>query len=66
MLQKAVAQGDIGAAGAVVLLAGGTSAQWEFYDSDTDADTFRQEAYFRYLFAINEPDCFGAIDVAYV
>jgi hypothetical protein len=30
--QRAVAQGDIAAAGGVVLLAGGTSAAWEFYD----------------------------------
>eukprot|EP00455_Lapot_gusevi_P003711 TRINITY_DN1149_c0_g1_i2.p1 TRINITY_DN1149_c0_g1~~TRINITY_DN1149_c0_g1_i2.p1 ORF type:complete len:534 (+),score=170.98 TRINITY_DN1149_c0_g1_i2:188-1603(+) len=50
-------------AGAVAVLQGGTSAMFEYYDSDTDIDVFRQEAYFRYLFGINEPDCFGALDL---
>lgn len=42
-----------------VLLQGGTSAKFELYDSDTEVCPFRQEAFFRYLFEINEPDCFG-------
>jgi Xaa-Pro dipeptidase len=46
------------------LLFGGTSAAFEFYDSDTCIQDFRQEAFFRYVFPINEPDCYGLLDVA--
>lgn len=49
---------------AAVLLAGGTESQFMLYDSDTTLCPFRQEAYFRYLFCINEPDCFGVLDLS--
>ena len=46
-----------------ILLMGGKTADFELYDSDTDKVEFRQEMFFRYVFAINEPDCYGAIDL---
>ena len=45
----------------VLLLAGGTTEDFELYDSDTEKCEFRQESFFRYLFTINEPDCYGLI-----
>lgn len=45
------------------LLAGGTSDDFALYDTDTDKTEFRQESFFRYLFQINEPDCFGILDL---
>ena len=48
---------------AAILLQGGTSAAFELYDSDTDKCEFRQEMFFRYLFGLNEPDCYGLLDV---
>ena len=47
-----------------ILLAGGTEEMLAFYDSDTDFCEFRQEAYFRYLFSINEPNAYGGIDIS--
>lgn len=47
-----------------VLIAGGSSASWSLYDSDTNKAAFRQEANFRYFFGINEPDCYGLIDLS--
>ena len=49
--------------GAAILLMGGRSADFELYDSDSDKCEFRQEMFFRYVFGLNEPDCFGAIDL---
>ena len=49
--------------GAAILLMGGRSVDFELYDSDTDKCEFRQEAFFRYVFGLNEPDCYGAIDL---
>jgi len=47
-----------------ILLAGGTSAQNSFYDNDTTmGNYFRQEPYFRYVFGVNEPECFGFLDL---
>src|SRR4051794_31712877 len=37
------------------LRAGGSSEDFELYDTDTDKCVFRQESFFRYLFTINEP-----------
>ena len=48
---------------AAILLQGGSSAAFELYDSDTDKCEFRQEMFFRYVFGINEPDCYGLIDL---
>jgi len=42
---------------------GGTSREFDFYDSDSSKCVFRQEAFFRYLFAVNEPDLYGVIDL---
>jgi Xaa-Pro dipeptidase len=42
---------------------GGTSLDWALYDSDCHKAAFRQEAFFKYLFGLNEPDCFGMIDL---
>jgi Xaa-Pro dipeptidase len=49
--------------GSAVILAGGTSEQFDYYDSDTSMCDFRQEAYFLYLFQLNLPDCFGVLDL---
>jgi hypothetical protein len=43
--------------------AGGKSAQWELYDTDLEIAVFRQEAFFRYLFGVNEPDCIAVLDL---
>jgi len=48
---------------AAVLLMGGKSSDFDFYDTDTVKCDFRQESFFRYLFGINEPDCFGLLDL---
>jgi Xaa-Pro dipeptidase len=48
----------------VILLAGGTEADFELYDTDVLKTEFRQEAFFRYVFGVNEPDCFGALDLS--
>jgi len=48
---------------AAIILKGGMESQFSLYDSDTDHCTFRQEAFFRYLFGINEPDCYGILDL---
>lgn len=50
-------------AGSVILLQGGTSLDFDLYDSDTSKCDFRQEAFFLYLFGVNEPDCFGLLDL---
>eukprot|EP01102_Stenamoeba_stenopodia_P003164 TRINITY_DN130_c0_g1_i1.p1 TRINITY_DN130_c0_g1~~TRINITY_DN130_c0_g1_i1.p1 ORF type:complete len:485 (+),score=102.13 TRINITY_DN130_c0_g1_i1:143-1456(+) len=47
--------------GAAIVLAGGVTEDWELYDTDVCKADFRQEPFFRYLFGINEPDCFGAL-----
>lgn len=52
------------AANSAIAVKGGVSQDFELYDSDTEKCTFRQEAFFRYLFPINEPDCYGVIDVS--
>ena len=49
----------------IVLVSILVSALFVTTDSDTDFSEFRQEAYFRYLFALNEPNAFGAIDMRY-
>jgi len=48
----------------VVLVKGGTSVDFELYDTDVLKCEFRQEAFFLYLFGLNEPDCYGALDLA--
>ena len=48
---------------ACVLMAGGTSRDYELYDTDVEKTYFRQESFFRYLFMINEPDCCGMIEL---
>src|SRR5947207_3907356 len=36
----------------------------DFHRYDTDVDyNFKQESFFAYLFGINEPNCYGAIDM---
>src|SRR5437762_11408459 len=36
----------------------------DFFRYDTDVEfNFKQESFFAYLFAINEPNCYGAIDM---
>jgi len=47
--------------GVAALLMGGLTADFELYCSDTDKTEFRQEAFFRHLFQLNEPDCFAAL-----
>lgn len=47
----------------VILLMGGTTTDWDLYDSDVSKADFRQEAYFQYVFGLNEPDCFGILDL---
>ena len=60
----AAAKAQLGApAGSVLLLAGGTSVDFDLYDSDVSKCDFRQEAFFLYLFGLNEPDCFGLLDI---
>lgn len=49
---------------AAIVLAGGTTEDWDLYDTDCTKDNFRQESFFRYVFGINEPDCFGAINLS--
>lgn len=49
--------------GCAAVLQGGTSEKFTFYCSDTDVTEFRQEAFFRYLFQLNEPDCYGVLDL---
>lgn len=48
----------------VILLMGGTSADWDLYDTDVSKADFRQEAFFQYIFGVNEPDLFGVLDLA--
>ncbi len=50
-------------ANSVILLAGGTSSDFDLYDTDVLKCEFRQEAFFLYLFGLNEPDCYGALDL---
>lgn len=47
---------------AVVLQGGGEDA-FSLYDSDVEKCPFRQEHYFQYLFWVNEPDCYGVVDL---
>jgi len=55
---------SMGELSGAILLAGGTSMQNNFYDNDTTmGNYFRQEPYFRYVFGVNEPDCFGLLDL---
>ncbi|XP_043278048.1 xaa-Pro dipeptidase isoform X2 [Venturia canescens] len=51
---------DVPAAGAVVLLQGGSEVP--FNDTDINHE-FRQESFFQWCFGVEEPDCMGAIDV---
>lgn len=44
----------------MIVVQGGKNLQ--IYDTDVES-LFRQESSFAYLFAINEPDCYGAIDL---
>jgi len=46
-----------------ILLAGGTSVDFELYDTDVLKTEFRQEQFFRYIFGVNYPDCYGIIDL---
>jgi Xaa-Pro dipeptidase len=45
------------------LLKGGTSVDFDLYDTDVTKCEFRQEHFFLYLFGLNEPDCWGALDL---
>jgi Xaa-Pro dipeptidase len=47
----------------LIIVKGGTSHDFELYDSDVSKCDFRQEAFFMYLFGLNEPDCYGALDL---
>uniref|UniRef100_A0A6A7G5N1 Xaa-Pro dipeptidase n=1 Tax=Hirondellea gigas TaxID=1518452 RepID=A0A6A7G5N1_9CRUS len=47
-----------------ILLAGGKSSDFDLYDTDIGHCPFRQEAFFRYIFGVNEPDCVGIIDLS--
>ena len=47
----------------VILLMGGVSSDWDLYDTDVCKADFRQESFFQYLFGVNEPDCFGVLDL---
>eukprot|EP01083_Nonionella_stella_P182919 659545_1 len=46
-----------------ILLSGGVSSTFSFYDNDTLISNFRQEPFFRYLFGCNEPDLMGMLDL---
>ncbi len=46
-----------------ILLSGGSSDTFNFYDNDTLISNFRQEPFFRYLFGCNEADCAGLLDL---
>eukprot|EP01083_Nonionella_stella_P000846 2427_1 len=48
----------------VVFMSGGSTEDFEYYDSDTEKCVFRQEAFFRYLVGINGPDLLGLLDLA--
>jgi len=52
-------QGD----GSYVLMQGGQEEQWNYYQSDVLMDVFKQEQFFRYIFGIDIPDCYGVIDI---
>jgi len=46
-----------------ILLSGGSSDAFNFYDNDTLIANFRQEPFFRYIFGCNEPDLMGLLDL---
>ena len=46
-----------------ILLSGGCSDSFNFYDNDTLISNFRQEPFFRYIFGCNEPDLMGMLDL---
>ena len=46
-----------------ILLSGGKSSTFNFYDTDTLISNFRQEPFFRYIFGCNEPDLMGLLDL---
>lgn len=52
------------ASNSAIVIKGGTEADFALYDSDCLKTEFRQEAFFQYLFGLNEPDCYGVIDCA--
>lgn len=47
----------------VILLMGGQTTDWDLYDTDVSKADFRQEAFFQYVFGVNEPDLFGLLDL---
>ena len=47
-----------------ILLSGGKSSTFSFYDNDTLISNFRQEPFFRYLFGCNEPDLMELLDLS--
>lgn len=49
------------ASGALIILQGGDSHQR--YCTDVDVATFRQESFFHWAFGVEEPGCYGVIDV---
>lgn len=50
-------------ANSVILLMGGQTEDWDLYDTDVCKADFRQEAFFQYVFGVNEPDLFGLLDL---
>lgn len=48
--------------GVGIQLKGGTSKEFQLYDTDVDKTEFRQESFFMHLFQVNEPDCYGFIN----
>jgi len=49
--------------GSYVLMQGGQEEQWNYYQSDVLMDVFKQEQFFRYIFGVDLPDCYGIIDI---
>ncbi|ETO05906.1 hypothetical protein RFI_31488, partial [Reticulomyxa filosa] len=46
-----------------IVLQGGKEADFELYDTDVPHCNFRQEAFFRYVFGLNEPNALGILDL---
>ncbi|XP_029165515.1 xaa-Pro dipeptidase isoform X1 [Nylanderia fulva] len=60
LISRLRAKNEVSAAGAFVLLQGGVDVPF----NDTDVNwPFRQESFFQWCFAVEEPGCYGALDL---
>ncbi|EZA50679.1 xaa-Pro dipeptidase isoform X2 [Ooceraea biroi] len=60
LVSRLQAKGEVTAAGTFVVLQGGVDVP--FNDTDTNWP-FRQESFFQWCFGVEEPGCYGALDV---